>query len=180
MRRCFVVVTMVLCLCGGTASADDSEYGISDAFIDGMSFVGSEMKLKLSIVSFNDDAGDTGDWIGRNHQDLAWNFDFEGRSARFRLAGVRGTRFALLDWDVDAKGRGGHIRFGAGDTRVFALSFDSKITFRDGGARIRGRLNLGVAGRKMTFDLPDITLVPKTYQGRRYMEYQVPLLEGRF
>lgn len=104
-------------------------------------------------------------------------FSFESHGA----ANVFSQDDALgVVFDFDVKRRKAHLSLGAGNEAAFALRLDAKLTFDRGIPRVRARLDLGLIGHRITLRLPDIKIRPRSYRGEVYVEYSVPLLEGRF
>jgi hypothetical protein len=86
----------------------------------------------------------------------------------------------LVDMRLDFRARRVHLRLGGGDHRRFALRLDGDVMFQRSGARVHARVELALAGHRMTLQLPAFDMVPRSYEGERYVEVRVPLIEGRF
>jgi hypothetical protein len=94
------------------------------------------------------------------------------------LAGVGPN--ADVDLVLDVRERKARFTFGGGDDRFVALRVDARLRFERGLPRIKGKLDLGVVGKRVTISLPEITVRPRSYQGEVYLEYQIPILEAKF
>lgn len=81
---------------------------------------------------------------------------------------------------VDGRARRARIRLGKGDGGMLSLRIDSDIKFEHGLAHVNARIDLSINGYKMHLDLPKVDLVPSSYQGEKYLEVRIPLIEGRF
>ena len=78
------------------------------------------------------------------------------------------------------RARKARITFGGGDERFLALRVDARLRFDRGLPRIKGKLDLGVVGTRVTINLPETTVRPRSYQCEIYLEYQIPILEAKF
>jgi hypothetical protein len=80
---------------------------------------------------------------------------------------------------VDGRARKAHLRLGKGDGETF-LRFDSDMHFRSGLARVQAKVELSVKGRKLLLELPEFQVVPRSYDGDRYLEVRIPIIQGTF
>lgn len=94
--------------------------------------------------------------------------------------GAPGLVAPELDLQLDLRTRRARVRLGGGDDRVLALRLDARVVLDRGLPRVKGTLDLGVAGKRLTLSLPEVVIRPRTYAGEVYLEYSVPILEGRF
>lgn len=94
--------------------------------------------------------------------------------------GLRAATLDLLDVRFDVRQRHALLRLGGEIGDSFALRLDGKVVWRDGGARIATRLELGVAGERMSLRIPDFYLAPCNVNGQSGVEVRVPVLEGKF
>ena len=58
---------------------------------------------------------------------------------------------------------------------VLIANLDTDIKFHKGRATLFTRIDLGLSEK---IELPEVSLVPKSHKGQRYIEYQVPILRG--
>lgn len=86
---------------------------------------------------------------------------------------------SMVDVRLDLGTRRGKLRLGGGDQR-FGLQIDSDILFEKGYARIKTRLDLAVAGKELTLELPEFDMVPRSDYGERFMEVRLPVISGTF
>ena len=85
-----------------------------------------------------------------------------------------------LDLRIDGRARRAHLRLRGGQRRYLAFRLDGEVHLEHGAAVIDARLELGIAGRPLTLELPDLELVPRSFAGERYLEVRLPLLGGRW
>ena len=151
--RSFLIVLAFAGILTGSARADD-EREISTLKIvkDQLGVFANDIALKLDVFSFDDSA------TQRAFADEDYGLAF----------------------DMDIRRRRASINVGIGDENAFALHLDARLRLVGGAPRLRARLDLGLAGHRLTLQLPDVQIRPRWYQGEMYMEYSVPLLEGRF
>ena len=65
-----------------------------------------------------------------------------------------------------------------GSYLTFRIAGD--VHFTQGVARAKIRLDIGVAGRVLHLDLPDVEMAPAEYHGDRGVEIRVPLFKREF
>ncbi len=85
----------------------------------------------------------------------------------------------MIDMTFDVRGRKARLKLNAGSESLL-LNLDSKIVMRGKIARVSTTLDLSLFGESLTLDLPDFELVPQSWQGQRWIEFRVPIIEGRF
>lgn len=88
--------------------------------------------------------------------------------------------FDMLSLHYDAGSNTAKIDVDAGDDEALGLSINSHVAFDHGAAKVKAHLDLGVAGRRLSFDLPEVDMVPRSFGGKRYVELQLPLVQGNF
>jgi hypothetical protein len=88
--------------------------------------------------------------------------------------------FDRLAIRFDGRARRARIRVGKGDGGAVSLRIDGDVVFDHGLARVDTRIGLSIAGQHMQFVLPKIELVPSSWNGEKYVEVRVPLIEGSF
>ncbi len=88
--------------------------------------------------------------------------------------------FDMLSLHYDAGSNMAKVKVNAGDDDALGLSIDSNVVFAHGAAQVKAHVDLGLAGRRLSIDLPEIDMVPRSLGGRRYVELQLPLLQGNF
>ena len=86
---------------------------------------------------------------------------------------------SMVGMRLDLAARRGKLHLGGGDQR-FGLNIDSDILFEKGSARFRTRLDLAVAGKELTLQLPEFEMVPRSYDGDNYVEVRLPVISGTF
>lgn len=87
----------------------------------------------------------------------------------------------MVDLQVDVSARTAHLRLGGDYDGRLLLRVDSDVKFRRGGvARVKAKLDLGLSGRRLSFTLPDFDVVPRTLDGKHYLELRLPIFEGHF
>lgn len=86
---------------------------------------------------------------------------------------------SMVDMRLDLGTRRGKLRLGGGDQR-FSLKIDSDILFEKGYARFKTRLDLAVAGKELSLQLPEFDMVPRSYEGERFVEVRLPVISGTF
>ncbi|MBT8495362.1 MAG: hypothetical protein KJO07_20105, partial [Deltaproteobacteria bacterium] len=82
---------------------------------------------------------------------------------------------AGLGFGFDVKKR--HATFSIGRA-LLGFGLDTRVKFHKGKATFFATLDLHSASRNYKIRLPEFSLVPKSYKGRRYVEYQVPIVRG--
>jgi hypothetical protein len=146
------LATLIASSIAGTASADDL---LLDARWPGMAADGGT-SLEQQIT---DHLTDLGNELGTHmhvlsHEVIGLKVDGRARRARFRLT--------------------------AGDAHYLSLDLDSDWLFSNGKARIAAKVDLGVAGRVLHVELPDMEMIPDSYHGSQLVQINVPLLERRW
>jgi len=81
---------------------------------------------------------------------------------------------------VDGRTQRAYVRVGGGHTHYLNFQMSSSWYFADGMARVAARVDLTIAGRQVELKLPDFEMVPTSFNGERYVEWRLPLLERRF
>lgn len=85
----------------------------------------------------------------------------------------------MVDMTFDVKARKARLKLNAGSESL-SLNLDSKLVMRGKIARVSTTIDLNILGENLTLDLPDFELVPQSWQGQRWVEFRVPIIEGRF
>jgi hypothetical protein len=80
----------------------------------------------------------------------------------------------------DGRRRRAHVRFGAGETQYLTFRLASDVHFTQGLARVRLRVDLGIAGRALRLQLPDVEMTPTEFQGERGVVVRLPLFRRNF
>jgi hypothetical protein len=93
---------------------------------------------------------------------------------------LRALTFDAMDLKFDGHTRNARMKMHAGRSQTFSLGFDSDIAFKRGYASVDARLHLAVMGRAYTLDLPKFDVVPRSYEGDRYVELRVPVIDFKF
>ena len=93
---------------------------------------------------------------------------------------LRALTFDTMDLKFDGHTRRARMRMNTGRSDSFALGFDSDIDFKNGYASVDATLHLAVMGRSYKLDLPKFDVVPRSYEGDRYVELRVPVIDFKF
>jgi hypothetical protein len=80
----------------------------------------------------------------------------------------------------DGRDRRAKIRLGKGDGKLLSMRIDGDVKFENGLAHVDAAINLSINGYQMHLDLPQVDLVPSSYQGEKYLEVRIPLIKGTF
>jgi hypothetical protein len=81
---------------------------------------------------------------------------------------------------VDGRGQRARVLLGGGTGRFLELRLDSDIHFDDGLAKVKARLDLGLAGHAFHLELPEVDMSPESYAGATYVELRLPLFRRSF
>ena len=101
--------------------------------------------------------------------------------AEFELAlHLNALTFDKLAMDFDAHARRARFRLTTGQSETLSFRIDSDVEFKSGYARVNARVALGLAGRSFALELPQFDLVPRSFDGERYVEIRLPLIYTRF
>jgi hypothetical protein len=93
---------------------------------------------------------------------------------------LRALTFDTMDVKFDGHTRRARMRMSAGKTDSFSLGFDSDIDFKAGYASVDATVHLAVMGRSYDLDVPRFDVVPRSYEGERYVELRVPVIDFKF
>jgi len=88
--------------------------------------------------------------------------------------------FELLDLRFDVRKKNAQLKLAAGDDEHLSLRVDSDIQFQSGYARVRAKIDLHVVGQRLSLELPEFDMVPRSYAGERYVEVRLPLIQHSF
>jgi hypothetical protein len=91
-----------------------------------------------------------------------------------------GLSHDMIAFEVDGRGQRARLRVGGGNVHYLTFRMDTKWHFADGKARVATSLDLGLAGREVHVELPDIEMVPQSLGNEKYVELRLPLWERRF
>lgn len=82
----------------------------------------------------------------------------------------------------DGRRRRAKVRLGLEDRPDQYLTFKlaGDVHFTHGVARVAARLVIGIAGRVLHLELPDIEMAPASFRGERGVEIRVPLFRRSF
>ena len=152
MSRLVAAASFAALLLGtGAAHADDEYLGIAD--------VGDLQPVRPRISEqIADEVTELGEEIDAHLGALS--------------AGVVSLRF-------DGRAREVHLGFDLRGDNV-SVKFRSDVQVRGGVARVDARIDLRLVGRHVHVELPDFEVVPRSYDGDRYVELRLPLFTGRF
>ena len=93
---------------------------------------------------------------------------------------LRAVTFDTLDMNFDGHKKIAHLRMQAGEAKKVALGIDSDVAFKSGYARVDATLKFGVLGKSWELELPEFDMVPRSYDGHRYVELRLPVIDFRF
>ncbi len=93
---------------------------------------------------------------------------------------LRAITFNSLDMNFDGHKRIAHLRMQAGEAKKLALGIDSDVAFKSGFARVNATLKFGVLGKSWHLELPEFDMVPRSYDGHRYVELRLPVVDFKF
>jgi hypothetical protein len=85
-----------------------------------------------------------------------------------------------IDMHVDLAQRMARLNLAVGDRSWLSVRVDSDVEFRKGHARVKARVDLGLAGQSFSVELPEFDVVPDSVAGQRGVVVRVPVFEGRF
>jgi hypothetical protein len=100
-----------------------------------------------------------------------------GNQLGYHLDQLSMDRFALR---FDGRHRRARVKFGMIDSQYATFKFDSVVHFTNGMAKVSARFDIGIAGRVMHIELPEIEMLPTEYHGERGVELRVPLYRYYF
>jgi hypothetical protein len=108
---------------------------------------------------------------------LTKNFTLLSNEMGLHLKNLSGE---LIDMKFDIGGRRAKINLGGGDDERLKLRVNSNVVMRGKIARVSAKVDLGLFGDRFQLELPDFEIVPQTLDGRSWVEFRVPLIEGTF
>lgn len=100
-----------------------------------------------------------------------------GNQLGYHLDQLSMDRFALR---FDGRQRKARVKFGMIDSDVATFKFDSVVHFTNGMAKINAAFDIGIAGRVMHIELPEIEMLPAEYHGERGVELRMPVYRRYF
>ncbi len=87
----------------------------------------------------------------------------------------------MLALSFDGRKRRAKVMVGTDDGGYLVFKLKSDVQFLGGGvARINAKVDLGIGGRVMHFDLPEFEMAPTEYRGERGVELRLPLIKQSF
>lgn len=87
----------------------------------------------------------------------------------------------MLALRVDGRRHRAYVRLAVGtDERFLTFRLASDVHFTEGLARVSSTVDLGIAGRKLELELPEVEMVPASYRGERGVEVRLPLFRRRW
>jgi hypothetical protein len=86
----------------------------------------------------------------------------------------------VISFEMDARARTARFRVGGGDARYLTFELAGDIEFVAGEARITPELVVGIAGRTLRVELPEVDMVPASYRGERGVEIRIPIFRRTF
>jgi hypothetical protein len=96
-----------------------------------------------------------------------------------------GGHLSLLSRDlvglrVDGRGQRARVLLGGGSPHFLELKLDGDVHFTDGLAKVKARLDLGIAGHALHVELPEFDMSPESLAGNTYVELRLPLFRRSF
>ena len=85
-----------------------------------------------------------------------------------------------LSLRFDGRRRRAYVRLGAGDAQHLTFRIASDVHFTAGLARFTTRLDLGIAGRELHLELPEVEMTPTSVNGERGVVVRLPLFRRNF
>ena len=86
----------------------------------------------------------------------------------------------MLSLRFDGRRRRAYVRLGGGNAQYLTFRLASDVHFTQGLARVRLRVDLGIAGRALRLQLPDVEMTPTEFQGERGVVVRLPLFRRNF
>lgn len=86
----------------------------------------------------------------------------------------------MLSLRFDGRRRRAFVRLGGGDAQYLTFRLASDVHFTDGLARVTTRLDLGLAGHRLSLELPDFEMTPTEFHGERGVVVRLPLFRRTF
>ena len=83
-----------------------------------------------------------------------------------------------IGFSFDVRKRNARVKLGTFNGESNGFGVDTNVTFKKGRATLHTKVDLGLAGSRYKFELPEVSLIPRSHKGRRYIEYQVPVVRG--
>lgn len=90
--------------------------------------------------------------------------------------------YGNIGMKFDGRRRKAHMRVGtsAVDEKYLVFNVEADMHFTNGVGQVAARLELGIAGHTIAFELPDFEMAPTEYRGDRGVEIRVPLFKRAF
>ncbi len=86
----------------------------------------------------------------------------------------------LLALRFDGRRRRMHVGVGTGDSRYLSLRISGDLHFTSGMAKVTTQVQLGLAGRTLSLELPEVEVEPTSFRGERGVMLRLPILQGTF
>jgi len=86
----------------------------------------------------------------------------------------------MLTLRFDGRRRRAYVRLGGGDAQYLTFRLASDVHFTEGLARVTTRVDLGIGGRALHLELPDIEMTPTELHGERGVVVRLPLFRRSF
>lgn len=86
----------------------------------------------------------------------------------------------LLELRFDGRRRRMQVGVGTGDSRYLSLRVSGDLHFTGGMAKVSTQVQLGLAGHKLSLELPEVEVEPTSFRGERGVMLRLPLLQGSF
>lgn len=111
-------------------------------------------------------------------QEIADAFTELGDGVNQTFSALSDGRFGLT---FDGRRKRAFVRIDATTTdRYLVFHFSSNVHFTQGVARFNARFSIGIAGRVLEVELPDVEMAPAEYRGDRGVEIRLPLFKRHF
>lgn len=86
----------------------------------------------------------------------------------------------LLALRFDGRRHRMHVGVGTGDSRYLSLQISGDLHFTSGMAKVTTQVRLGLAGRTLSLELPEVEVEPTSFRGERGVMLRLPILQGTF
>lgn len=80
----------------------------------------------------------------------------------------------------DGRRRRMHVGVGTSDNRYLSLRVSGDLHFTGGMAKVSTQVQLGLAGRTLSLELPEVEVEPTSFRGERGVVLRLPILQGTF
>lgn len=86
----------------------------------------------------------------------------------------------VVDLDFDLHKKRARMRVDTGKSALLGFAFDGDMRVVHGVARVDAAIDLRIGTNALSLTLPTFELVPQSLDGRRWVEFRLPLVERAF